>query len=144
MARKAASHWVPLADANDQGALCTIEPEGQVVAGPERVGMVGAEDSAVVLEQGLELPDRLLHPPRLPQEIGQVVAGPERVGVVGAEGGGKVEGRLEQGTSDVGLPDVEAVDRSNAEQGDRVLGRRPDLGRRRPIVTDPSAFGPTP
>ena len=60
-------------------------PGGDVVAGSERVGMVGAEHALLVGQQLLEQPQRLARLAGLPGPGGDVVAGRERVGMVGAE-----------------------------------------------------------
>ena len=61
------------------------QPVGEVVAGGERVGVVGSEDAEAVGEESFVLVDGLVHPPGLCQPVDEVVAGGERVGVVGSE-----------------------------------------------------------
>jgi hypothetical protein len=58
---------------------------GEVVAGAERVGVLGAEDPLAVGEQRLEDRDRLRHMSGVPVGEREVVAGRERVGVLGTE-----------------------------------------------------------
>jgi hypothetical protein len=56
---------------------------GEVVASGERVWRVGAEHPRAVLEQPLELFDRVLDLPVLGEPVGEVAAGRERVRRVG-------------------------------------------------------------
>ena len=61
------------------------QPGGQVAAGAQGGGVVGAEHPGLVVQQLRELGGRFLRPARLAQPGGQVAADGEGGGVVGAE-----------------------------------------------------------
>ena len=58
---------------------------GQIAAGPQRVGVIGAEHSVVVLKQSLEPDNCFLYPTCPGQPDSQFAPGAQRVGVIGAE-----------------------------------------------------------